>query len=97
MAGFKRFEDIEAWQKARTLTKEIYVLTSTGGFSRDFDTGNPCRNDDVLAKMRIAMKTGWTAKVLLFSDDLALAGETLIHYYSLRFQIEFNFRDAKQY
>jgi len=25
---------------------------------------------------------------LLFSDDLALAGETLIKYYSLRFQIE---------
>ena len=27
----------------------------------------------------------------------ALAGETLIEYYSLRFQIEFDFRDAKQY
>jgi len=35
--------------------------------------------------------------VLLFSDDLTLASETLIDYYSLRFQIEFNFRDAKQY
>ena len=41
------------------------------------------------------LKTGRCAKVLLFSDDLAL--ETLIEYYSLRFQIEFNFRDAKQY
>lgn len=43
------------------------------------------------------LKTGRTAKVLLFSDDLNLASETLIDYYSLRFQIEFNFRDAKQY
>ena len=43
------------------------------------------------------LKTGRCAKVLLFSDDLALAGETLIEYYSLRFQIEFDFRDAKQY
>ena len=29
------------------------------------------------------LKTGRCAKVLLFSDDLALAGETLIEYYSL--------------
>ena len=43
------------------------------------------------------MTTGRTAKVLLFSDDLTLASETIIDYYSLRFQIEFNFRDAKQY
>ena len=43
------------------------------------------------------LKTGRSAKVLLFSDDLALAGETLIEYYALRFQIEFDFRDAKQY
>ncbi len=33
----------------------------------------------------------------MFSDDLTLASEAMIDYYSLRFQIEFNFRDAKQY
>ncbi|MCD2452896.1 hypothetical protein GO003_021165 [Methylicorpusculum oleiharenae] len=33
----------------------------------------------------------------MFSDDLTLASEKLIDYYALRFQIEFNFRDAKQY
>ncbi len=37
------------------------------------------------------------AHVLLFSSDLELAWDKLIDYYSLRFQIEFNFRDAKQY
>jgi len=37
------------------------------------------------------------AHVLLFSSDLALPWATLIDYYGLRFQIEFNFRDAKQY
>ena len=52
---------------------------------------------NVFVIVKTDMKTGRTAKVLLFSDDLALASETLIHYYSLRFQIEFNFRDAKQY
>ena len=35
--------------------------------------------------------------VLLFSSDLALDAETMIDYYALRLQIEFNFRDAKQY
>ena len=35
--------------------------------------------------------------VLLFSSDLALDAEKMIDYYALRFQIEFNFRDAKQY
>ena len=52
---------------------------------------------NVVIIVKTNLKTGRTAKVLLFSDDLALASETLIDYYSLRFQIEFNFRDAKQY
>lgn len=43
---------------------------------------------------KTSKKTGF---VLLFSTDLALDGMTIVDYYSLRFQIEFNFRDAKQY
>jgi putative transposase len=35
--------------------------------------------------------------VILFSSDLALKFDTLIDLYTLRFQIEFNFRDAKQF
>src|SRR5215204_1822361 len=37
------------------------------------------------------------AHVILFSSDLDLAYARLVDYYGLRFQIEFNFRDAKQY
>lgn len=37
------------------------------------------------------------AHIVLFSSDVSLSAETLIHYYRLRFQIEFNFRDAKQF
>ena len=37
------------------------------------------------------------AQVILFSSDLTLGWATLIDYYGLRFQIEFTFRDAKQY
>lgn len=40
------------------------------------------------------LTTGATAHVVLFSSDLALAYDKLIDYYRLRFQLEFNFRDA---
>ena len=42
-------------------------------------------------------KTGKSSHVILFSTDRALGWEALVHYYRLRFQIEFNFRDAKQH
>src|SRR5205823_4543280 len=32
----KRFEDLIAWQKARELTREIYLVTRLPGFARDF-------------------------------------------------------------
>ena len=43
------------------------------------------------------LRTQARAHVVLFSSDLALAYALLVDYYGLRFQIEFNFRDAKQY
>jgi hypothetical protein len=43
------------------------------------------------------LKSGAVANVNLFSSDLELSYEKIIDFYSLRFQIEFNFRDAKQY
>ncbi|NOQ37128.1 MAG: transposase [Methylococcaceae bacterium] len=52
---------------------------------------------NVVYIVKTNLKTGRIAKVILFSDDVSLAAATLIDYYSLRFQIEFNFRDAKQY
>jgi hypothetical protein len=42
-------------------------------------------------------KTGACAQVVLFSSDLALSYDKIIDFYRLRFQLEFNFRDAKQY
>lgn len=43
------------------------------------------------------LKTGAFANVNLFSGDLELSYAKIIDFYRLRFQIEFNFRDAKQY
>jgi four helix bundle protein len=36
MAKVEKFEDIQSWQKARTLTKEIYRVTLTGAIAKDF-------------------------------------------------------------
>jgi len=41
--------------------------------------------------------TGAWAHAILFSSDLAQTADQIIDYYTLRFQIEFTFRDAKQY
>jgi len=45
---------------------------------------------------KTVLKTQAMAHVVLFSTDLELPFDKLIEYYKLRFQIEFNFRDAKQ-
>jgi len=42
-------------------------------------------------------KTKKTTHTILFSTDLKQQYDKIIEYYSLRFQIEFNFRDAKQF
>src|SRR5262247_3404635 len=49
----------------------------------------------IIAKTNL--RTQARAHVILFSSDLALAFAALVDYYGLRFQIEFTFRDAKQY
>lgn len=36
MSGITRFEDMQAWQKARELTAGIYELTRTGEFAKDY-------------------------------------------------------------
>ncbi|MBY0526466.1 MAG: four helix bundle protein [Gemmataceae bacterium] len=36
MPTLERFEEIEAWKKARELTKAVYDVTRAGEFGRDF-------------------------------------------------------------
>jgi DDE superfamily endonuclease len=49
----------------------------------------------IIAKTHL--QTQARAHVILLSSDLELAYAPLVDYYGLRFHIEFNFRDAKQY
>jgi len=52
---------------------------------------------NVVILLRTNLQTNAWANVILFSSDLELTYDQLVDYYSLRFQIEFNFRDAKQF
>lgn len=36
MAGFRRFEEIEAWQVARELNRKVWSLIDSGAFGKDF-------------------------------------------------------------
>ncbi|MEO8356992.1 MAG: transposase [Chloroflexota bacterium] len=52
---------------------------------------------NVVVILKTNLSTKKQAHVILFSTDLELSYKKLYEYYTLRFQIEFNFRDAKQY
>lgn len=52
---------------------------------------------NVVIILKTNLDTHAQAHVILFSTDLEQAYDKIIKFYSLRFQIEFNFRDAKQY
>ena len=52
---------------------------------------------NVVIIVKYHLDTQKQARVLLFSSDLDLDYAKLIDFYRLRFQIEFNFRDAKQF
>ena len=48
------FEDLIAWQKARVLTAEVYLVTNQGNFARDFGLRDQIRRAAVSAMSNIA-------------------------------------------
>jgi putative transposase len=52
---------------------------------------------NVVVVVKTHLETGKRGHGVLFSTDLDLTADQIVDYYSLRFQIEFNFRDGKQY
>jgi four helix bundle protein len=54
MAAIVRFEDIEAWQRARQLTREVYELTRSREFSRDYGLVDQMRRAAVSGMSNIA-------------------------------------------
>ena len=58
MSTFKRFEDIQAWQKARLLTKQVYLLSGVGEFGKDFDLRRQIRRSTSSIMANIAEGQG---------------------------------------
>lgn len=54
MPTITRFEEIEAWQTARELTKMIYSITDEGKISRDFGLRDQIRRASVSIMSNIA-------------------------------------------
>ncbi len=58
MATFKRFEEIQAWQKARLATKRVYQVSKKGEFAKDFGLCNQIRRAAVSVMANIAEGNG---------------------------------------
>ncbi len=83
----------EAYLKATSVDKEIETrIYQAQLLHADFP--DPL---NVVIIVKTNLTTHAWAHVILFSSDLDLPYDRLIAYYSLRFQLEFNFRDAKQF
>jgi four helix bundle protein len=54
MAKIEKFEDIEAWKKARELTKAINAVSNEGPFTRDFVLRDQIRRASVSIMSNIA-------------------------------------------
>jgi four helix bundle protein len=54
MAVIVKFEDLEAWKKARELTKSVYKITSDGDFAKDFSLKDQIRRASVAIMANIA-------------------------------------------
>ena len=54
MAKIERFEDIEAWKKARELTKIIYEVTAQGKLASDFPLRDQLRRATISIMANIA-------------------------------------------
>jgi four helix bundle protein len=50
----KKFEDIEAWKKARELVRTIYDLSSNGNFAKDYSLKDQIRRGCVSVMSNIA-------------------------------------------
>ncbi len=54
MATITRFEDIQAWQTARQLTRRIYAVSNQGAFARDYGLRDQMRRASVSIMSNIA-------------------------------------------
>ncbi len=72
MPTIVRFEDMEVWQTSRELTHQIYAMTQTELFSRDFGLRDQMRRASISVMSNIA--EGFESRTnILFKDYLGRA------------------------
>jgi len=102
MATIKRFEEFEAWKKARELTREVYRFSRSGPFARDFGLRDQMRRAAVSVMSNIAegFERGGTAEFLQFlAVSKASAGEVESQLYvalDQKYISEEQFRSARR-
>jgi four helix bundle protein len=82
MALITRFEDIRAWQEARKLTMQVYQLTSSNIFMKDFGLRNQIRRAAVSGMSNIAEGFDCKSKKE-FSRFLGISRRSLVEVQSL--------------
>jgi hypothetical protein len=88
--GKVKFDDLSRFDYVAEVDKDIYLYTALVN-----NVNLKCNIRLVyLLNLRNKKKPGYA---LLFSTDTDLDAETIYRYYKARFQIEFIFRDAKQF
>ena len=79
---FKHFSEIEAWQKARELTRDIYAVSNNGAFAKDFGLRDQIRRASVSIMSNIAEgfeRSGTGEFVQFLSMAKGSAGEVESH------------------
>jgi four helix bundle protein len=68
MATFQSFEEMEAWQQARSLTRRVYDVSGSGQFAKDFGLRDQIRRASVSVMSNIAegFERGGKAEFLQF-------------------------------
>ena len=84
MSTFQTFEEIEAWQKARKLTRRVYEVSEQGAFARDFGLRDQIRRASVSIMSNIAEgfeRSGTGEFVQFLSAAKGSAGEVRAQLY----------------
>ena len=82
MAMIQKFEDIQAWQEARTLVKMVYQLTNKDKFSKDFGMRDQIRRASVSVMNNIAEGFDCESKIE-FARFLGIARRSAVEVQSM--------------
>ncbi len=84
MGGIQQFEDIRAWQEARILVRDVYTLTGSGRFAKDFGLRDQIQRAAVSVMTNIAEGFGGRSnpafrQFLTYAQRSALEVQSLLY------------------